>query len=250
MVLILFRFGGKIMKKLLIIKNGSFNPAVREKHGDFEDCFLKSLGLARDEVLICSAYLQEPFPSQKEIRAIILTGSVSNVTENNQWNIELTKWLQKIFDKSIPILGVCYGHQILAHAMGGLVEDHPKGMEFGTVNIKLTEDGKKDPLMSILQDEFPAHVIHSQTVVTLPPQAKILAKNDFENHHAFVVNDKIWGVQFHPEFTEAIMHDVADELINNGTKKCDIGQIHSSIKENSTGGKLLRRFWELVKSGV
>ena len=71
-----------------------------------------------------------------------------------------------------------------------------------------------------------------------------------EKHGDFVVNDKIWGVQFHPEFTEAIMHDVADELINNKTKQCDTEQIHSSIKENSTGEKLLRKFWELVKSGI
>lgn len=236
------------MKKLLIIKNGSFNPGIIEKYGDFEDYFFKGLGLRKDEVLICGAYLQEPFPDIECIKAIILTGSISNVTENNQWSINLTNWLQGVFDKPIPILGVCYGHQLLAHAMGGVVDYHPEGMEVGTVNIKLTENGKKDPLMGVLEDEFLAHVVHSQTVVTLPQKAKLLAGNDFESHHAFVVDDKIWGVQFHPEFTGDIMHEVVEGLKEKKDREYDIDAIHRSIKENSTGEILIKRFWELSNS--
>lgn len=234
------------MKKLLIIKNGSFTPAVREKYGDFEDFFLKMLGLNRDEVLICDAYRHEPLPSPEELKAIILTGSLSMVTENNQWSIDLTQWLQKIFDEPIPILGVCYGHQLLAQALGGVVEYHPQGMEFGTVNIELTEEGRKDSLLGLMPKRFIAHAVHAQTVVTLPAHAKLLAKNDFESHHSFVVNDRIWGIQFHPELTAAIMHDVVDELKGDHFKGHDIEQIHNSIKESPYGEILLKRFWKLA----
>lgn len=234
------------MKKLLIIKNGSFSPLTRKKHGDFEDYFLKNLGLNRKEVLLCNAYRQESLPQTKEIKAIILTGSLSNVTDNDQWSVNLIKWLQKIFHEQIPILGICYGHQILAHAMGGVVGYHPKGIEFGTVNIELTEEGRKDPLLGILPNQFSAHVAHSQTVVTLPRDAKILAKNNFEDNHSFVVNERIWGMQFHPEFSAAIMHDVTEELKNDYLKQYDIEQIHDSIKESPYGDILLKRFWNLV----
>ncbi|MEL7568807.1 MAG: gamma-glutamyl-gamma-aminobutyrate hydrolase family protein [Bacillota bacterium] len=156
------------------------------------------------------AYLNKPAPELDDVSAIIITGSHSMVTDQDDWSMALCAWLRSHRSKCIPTLGICYGHQLISQAFGGQVDYYPQGKELGTVSIQLTEAGISDPLLGVLPRSFLGHVAHSQTVLQLPPGARILAKNDFEQHHAFVLDDCIWGVQFQPEFnagiTEAYTH--------------------------------------------
>ena len=88
---------------------------------------------------------------------------------------------------------------MLAHTFGGSVDYHELGEEKGEVEIRLTEEGKKDPLLGVLPEHFSAYASHFQTVTRLPQNAVILAQNDFESTHALRFKDNVWGVQFHPE---------------------------------------------------
>jgi GMP synthase (glutamine-hydrolysing) len=161
----------------------------------------------------------------------------------------LAEWLRSIPAELLPVLGICYGHQLLAHAFGGEVGYHPQGVEIGEVGIELTEEGRKDQLLGCLPSSFPGYVTHAQTVIKLPVGAKLLAKNDFEPHHAFVIRDSMWGVQFHPEFTAAITRAYIDKqkpkLIQAGY---DINKLLDNVQERGYGRALLRRFLELVRS--
>ncbi len=193
--------GDKIMGKLLIIKTGSSNKSVIQRCGDCDYRIAKYAGLSREDVVVACVYKNSLLASLDGISSIIITGSPSMVTDKEPWSVAVSDWLKDIVQKDIPILGICFGHQLLAHTLGGSVDYHKLGEEKGEVDIQLTEEGREDPLLSVLPADFSAHAFHKQTVTTLPPKAKVLARNKFESSHAVAFSDKIWGVQFHPEYT-------------------------------------------------
>lgn len=101
--------------------------------------------------------------------------------------------------------------------------------------------------MGALPKTFLGHVTHAQTVITLPVNGRLLAKNNFEEHHAFSINENIWGVQFHPEFnadvTRAYINEQKEILIKEGY---DQDKLYNSVQEHAYGKLLLKRFIELV----
>src|SRR5690606_38861481 len=103
------------------------------------------------------------------------------------------------------VLGVCYGHQLLAHALGGRVDDHPAGREVGTVELELDAAGEGDALFGATPAKFRAHATHRQSVLELPPGATVLARSAHDPHHAVRYAPTAWGLQFHPEFSVGIM---------------------------------------------
>jgi GMP synthase (glutamine-hydrolysing) len=235
------------VRKLLIIKTGTTFPFIRDRYGDFEDHILRQIEVPDKDVVVASVYNNKILPNLQDISAIMITGSHSMVTDQEEWSVALADWLRSIRNVSIPILGICYRHQLLAHAFGGSVAYHPKGEEIGSVKIDLTADGIQDTLLGILPETFLGYVSHAQTVVALPPGAKLLAKNNFEPHHSFLIHDRIWGVQFHPEFNQGItssyLESQREDLVKEGK---DVESLARSIIEHDYGKKLLQQFLNLA----
>ena len=98
------------------------------------------------------------------------------------------------------MLGICYGHQLLAHALGGEVGRNPRGREIGTVVVRRLAPAQHDPLLGVWSEAEPAHVTHLESVLALPAGAVRLAESDLDPVQAFTVGERAWGVQFHPEF--------------------------------------------------
>jgi GMP synthase (glutamine-hydrolysing) len=128
---------------------------------------------------------------------VVVTGSRSSVYWDEPWIDGLVDWVADAADHGLPILGVCYGHQVLAEALGGRVEAMAD-IELGYRPIDRIDDG--DPLLAGLDDPFTAFETHSDRVVELPPGATLLAEND-RGVQAFRRGD-CWGVQFHPEYDQ------------------------------------------------
>jgi GMP synthase (glutamine-hydrolysing) len=103
--------------------------------------------------------------------------------------------------RTTPVLGVCFGHQLLARALGGRVERHPGGPESGTTIIELTDAGRADPLFATLPSRVAVQQGHEDHVPDLPPGAVLLATNAHTPVQAFAHGSHIRAVQFHPEFT-------------------------------------------------
>jgi len=98
------------------------------------------------------------------------------------------------------VFGICYGHQLLAHALGGQVDYNPAGRESGTVELALEPAASSDPLFAGLPRRFPAHATHLQSVLRAPDGAAVLARSALDSCQAFRWGEQAWGVQFHPEF--------------------------------------------------
>src|SRR5690606_12424917 len=121
----------------------------------------------------------------------------------------------------------------------GITGPRAQGIEFGTVDITLTPDAAEDPLLSGLPAHFPAHVIHLQSVLALPPGAVVLGSSPGDPHQALRFARRCWGLQFHPEFDEAVVAGYSREL--------QIAALHSASGRNlaQEAQSLLRRFGAL-----
>lgn len=235
------------MKKVRIIKTGKTFSSIYVKHGDFDDWIIDGLDISPGEISVTDAFLDFPLPSPDECAGVVITGSHSMITDNHDWSLELEKWIPSILDSGIPLLGICYGHQLLARVAGGLVGYHPQGLEVGTVEIQQIQG--KDILFDSLPQKFQAHVVHSQTVLELPPYAVRLASSQHEENHAFRLGENAWGVQFHPEFSESVMKGYVNEQIHNS----DAGGVKwnpilENIENTPFASSLLKRFGQLVSS--
>ncbi len=221
-------------------------PDLVARRGDFEEWIAQGLGLPRTATAIVDVTKDESLPSPEAVHGVIISGSHAMVTEHLAWSERTAQWLRDAVKTGLPILGICYGHQLLAYALGGEVGDNPNGREFGTVDVHLHANG--DPLFDGFTSPIQAHVSHTQSVLTLPEGARVLAASALEPHAAVVFAPQTWGVQFHPEFDADIVrtyiHAYADILRAEGQ---DPEQRLTTCRDTPLGTMLLRQFARLAR---
>jgi GMP synthase (glutamine-hydrolysing) len=196
------------MKPILILKTGNLPRSVTEQLGPYERAFLNLLG---DERCVVVDARKETLPDT-DWAGIIATGSPAGTYDGDAWIAQSEDFLRRAADRDVPIYGVCFGHQLVAQAFGGTVEKCPRGWELGTVTLTLTSEGQADPLFSDAPESFLAQMSHGDVVTSLPPGAVALAHNEHWPHQAFRLGDRIWGTQFHPEFTPTILENLIHSL--------------------------------------
>lgn len=231
------------MKKLYIIKTGTTFKDTLVKYGDFDKWTFEALGIDKKHVEVIDIVNGSPLPYSQECAGVIVTGSHSYVTEKPDWSVRVENWIPSLIEAGIPFFGICYGHQLLANALGGKVGFHPDGEEIGTVDIHLLPECSDDPVFSSLPKQLPVHVTHEQTVLSLPPGAVRLAENSFERNHAFRVGKFAWGVQFHPEYNIEIINSyIHNQAVTLEAAGRNIDEILNSVKDTFYAAKILQNF--------
>ena len=234
------------MKPLLIIKTGRTLREVPPECGDFEHWIAAGMELPPGSWHSCEVSAGAQLPAPDQLSGVVITGSAAMVSERLSWSEYTAAWLQQAV-QTLPVLGICYGHQLLAHALGGTVDYHPRGREIGTAWVSCMPGAAQDPLFAGLPQRFAVHVTHQQSVLTLPPGAEVLASNDFEPHQAVRFSERVWGLQFHPEFDAGVMgiylQARAAPLQAEGF---DLPQLHQSVQETPESCAVLRNFARLL----
>lgn len=232
---------------VLIVQTGRTHAHIRERLGDFDDWIAAGLREGGARVLTHDALGSQPLPPLHTVAGIVLTGSHAMVSDREPWSEALVPWLRQAVSNALPTLGICYGHQLLAHALGGEVVHHPNGVEIGTVTIYRHPVAASDPLLGHLPSTFEAQTVHWQTVKRLPPGAVLLASNAHEPHHAFRLGTHAWGVQFHPEFSDealrAYLDDLGPTLARDGLDAASIAQ---SLRPTPQAASVLPAFARLA----
>ena len=191
--------------KFLIVQTGSTLPELRARRGDFPHWFQRGIGLPRARFSVVRADAGQPLPATTAHAGVIVTGSPAMVSERLDWSERTADWLRQAVQARVPLLGVCYGHQLLAHALGGSVDYHPVGREVGTVGIERLPAAADDALLGAAPVHFMAHASHRQSVLALPAGAVALARSAHDPNHAVRYAPNAWGLQFHPEFSVEVM---------------------------------------------
>jgi GMP synthase (glutamine-hydrolysing) len=240
---------GTSVTRIAIVKTGDTLPELASRRGDFDDWIARGLGLALARLEVRRVDRGEPLPDPDSPAGVIVTGSSAMVTDREPWSERTRDWLGMVVQARVPVLGICYGHQLLAEALGGRVGDNPLGREIGTVEVRLLAAGRDDPLLAGLGHAFPAHATHVQSVLELPPDARHLARSAGDPHQAFAWGERAWGVQFHPEFDADVMRGYLDgrrdRIVAEGL---DVDALRAAVREAPAGPRILRRFAERISS--
>lgn len=231
------------MKPIAIFKVGGTFAHLARQLGDFEHWFLRAIEPLGQDTQVFQVAGGTPLPDPASLAGVIITGSHAMVTDAAPWSVALEGWLREAVAARLPILGVCYGHQLLAQALGGEVGYLAPEPEVGTVALRLTPEAAADPLLGGLPDELLAHATHAQTVQRLPAGAVLLASSPSEPHHAVRFAEGVWGVQFHPEFDRHVMAAYVDYRAS----RCqdpgrDWPSIRSAITDTPLAAQVLHRF--------
>ena len=226
----------------LILETGQPVASMR-RHGTFPHWIRVAAGLTRDEAVVANVERGDVLPPSEGFAGVIVTGSGAMVTDRHAWSERSATWLRDAAHAGVPLFGICYGHQLIAHALGGEVGYNPTGREMGTIDLELHPHAEADPLFAGLPAQFPAQATHLQSVLRTPEGATVLARSPQDDCHAFRWRDHVWGVQFHPEFSSRHMRGYVrarvDALAKEG--RC-AKQVSRGISAAPHARKVLRRF--------
>lgn len=197
-------FRPKSAARVLLIQVGTPPLEIRDSQGDLPIWFSQALGKPVADLDVVRVFEDEQLPPPDPNKVAIITGSWEMVTDRHGWSELTAEWIRQAVAIRMPLFGVCYGHQLMAHALGGRVDFHPEGREMGCLDIVKTAAGEADPFLMNWPHRFQAHLTHLQTVMELPPGATTLAVSRHDRHQVVRYGPNAISTQFHPEFTPAI----------------------------------------------
>jgi len=230
------------MRPLLLIQTGEAPDALRSRFGGFADWFRNAMRLQATQMRVVRVDTGEPLPEPAQIAGAVITGSAAMVTERAAWREQTAGWIRDALDAETPLFGVCYGHQLMADALGGAVGWLPAGREIGTESITRLASGEM-PGFRGLPASFPAQTTHRQSVLVPPRGAEVLARSQRDPHQLLRYAPNTLSSQFHPEFTPDFMRAYievrADALRDEGL---DPDALAADVRETEAARMLLERF--------
>jgi GMP synthase (glutamine-hydrolysing) len=236
----------RLLPDILVVQTGTAAKDLVAKHGDYPKWFEQALGAKLRVVRAHEGERLGDLPAKT--KAIIVSGSPLSLTAPEPWMDELGDRLLRLGAAGVPVLGICFGHQLLGRASGSTVVRNPKGREIGTVRVQLTPEGRNDPLFSWSQQgELAVQETHLDVVDCVPAGARLLASNEACATQAFRLSETVAAVQFHPEITPEIMRDLIDTRAD--AIRADGGdpvRLRREVRDTGSA-KILRSFADLAR---
>lgn len=199
-----------------ILQTGLAPDALMDEMGDYPDMFARLLD-GNGFTFRTYKVVEGEFPaSVKECEGWLITGSRYGTYEDHPWIPPLERFIHDSFAARVPMVGVCFGHQIIAQAMGGKVERYAGGWAVGATDYDFGDQ------------HMVLNAWHRDQVTKAPKSAKVVARNDFCANAALLYDDCAFTVQAHPEFrpefVDGLMKTrgkglVPDDLMADATKR-------------------------------
>jgi GMP synthase (glutamine-hydrolysing) len=238
------------MRPLLLIQTGEAPESLRTRFGGFADWFRAAMRIEPSQMRIARVDEGAPLPATDAIAGAVITGSAAMVTERADWSERTAAWIRTAMQANLPVFGVCYGHQLMAHALGGTVGWLPAGREMGTQPIARHDPIDDTAWLAALPVAFSAHTTHRQSVLVPPRDSQVLAASERDPHQLLRYGPHAVSTQFHPEFTvehmRAYIAARADALRNEGL---DPTLLDAGVVETEAARKLLQRFAHAALAG-
>ncbi len=182
-------------------------------HGDYRSMFENAFGS-----LHLSPYyvIDGSIPDIDKYDAFIITGSRFSVYDNEKWIINLKRFTKSVFDEGKKLVGVCFGHQMIAEALGGKVQRSDVGYLIGIHNFSIVEEKE---WMEPFSEDYKILMLCQDQVVSLPPHTEVLSSSSQCPVGMFQIEERFLGIQGHPEFTkeynQAVFESRPDVITNS-----------------------------------
>lgn len=196
--------------KLGILKTDTVRPEWVAEFGEYPDMFIALLRQADAELdYVVYDVQQGEYPADiDEVDAYLITGSKAGVYEDKPWIATLMAFVRELHRRRKKLVGICFGHQLVAQALGGKTEKSPKGWGVGLHTHRFHST---PPWHDQVDLELDILVSHQDQVVEVPENAKVLAGSEFCLNAVCQIDDHILTFQGHPEFVS----DYAREIMNH-----------------------------------
>lgn len=146
------------------------------------------------------------YPDPSQVDAIFLTGSQYNAFDKDEWILKLVDFVQEFYATGKPMVGVCFGHQIIARSMGASVARNPKGREISVCDLTLAGPGQK----LFGKEKLSLHQSHQDAVLSLPENLASLGSSPACAIQGLFQDGRVLTLQGHPEFNAYIMRRLLD----------------------------------------
>jgi GMP synthase (glutamine-hydrolysing) len=239
-----------VAHRILLYKTGETDPALAQHIGDYEGWFQRVLGDGY-ELEVHRAF-DRPLHRLGGYDGMVITGSPRSLVSPEPWMDDAAAFVRSADDAGVPVLGVCFGHQLIAHAYGAKIRRNPRGWEVGTVGIELTDAGARDPLFDGLPPRLHVNQSHQDEVdvASLGGELVLLAGSAHTETQAIAAGDHVRGVQFHPEMDALVIRRIIAHrrfiLADDAKARCRAGFcVDERINASSDcpdGERVLRNF--------
>jgi len=214
-------------------------------------CFAQVLDCEVADVEVVDFLNRDPSPAELDRADVVLLGGSGHYSAagEGEWLERMLDALRNLHQLAKPTFASCWGFQAMARAMGGRCIYDPQHAEIGTVELRLTDAGRADPLFSTLPLRFGGQAGHEDHVVELPADAVLLASSDCVRNQAFQFAGKpIYCTQFHPELDRDALRERARAYPKYVERIAAMSHevFMASCRETPEANRLLRRFVELV----
>jgi GMP synthase-like glutamine amidotransferase len=189
--------------KLTIIQTGDVPAPLRNQFGPYRKMFETMFdgtghGFTYDMVAVSDG---APFPDPSDLEGIVITGSAAGVYDDLPWMDPLRAFIRDAYGRKTPMLGVCFGHQIMADALGGDVRKSEKGWGLGRHSYGVS---KRPDFMRNAPSMLAVACSHQDQVIAPPDEAEVILSSDFTPNAGLVYrNGAALSFQPHPEFDDA-----------------------------------------------
>jgi GMP synthase-like glutamine amidotransferase len=223
------------MARITIIETGLVPREHRERHGSFPDMFARMLRAADPTatVDVVSIPNGDALPDPRKVEAILITGAAAGVYDELAWMAPLEDFVRKAYVNRTPMVGICFGHQLIAQALGGAVRKSEKGWGIGRhVYQVLPENGVIDG------ETIAIPCSHQDQVIEAPSDALTILSSEFTPHAGLLyANGTTLTVQSHPEF-DVEFAQVCCDLRDGKAPEDVVATARASLAEPMDNAKL------------
>lgn len=200
-----------LVKRLGLLQCDNLDDPHRTIAGDYDTLYAELLADDAVEVVLFAAHRGELPANPGECDAWLIPGSRHSVYDDLPWIVELRAFVRSCLDASSPLVGICFGHQMIAQEMGAPVGKAAEGWNVGAKAYKLHADPPGEHLGNDLAArQFTLAASHQDQVLALPDGAQLLAQHPTCPVAGFVVDHRVLSVQGHPEFSAPLAASLYD----------------------------------------
>ena len=193
--------------RICILNIGTSDSSLNKNHKPAPKRFMDLLGplLTKSDWSTINCIEDNLAFNIEEYDAYLITGGKYSVFENLDWQHKLFDLIRTIYHNNIPIIGICYGHQALAHVLGGRVERFKNGWGAGVTLVNVVD--QPDWIKPLAKKVY-LLTMHQDQVVKMPSKGVHLLSNHDCNISGFYIDDKVLAIQQHPDLTPELCRDL------------------------------------------